>query len=98
MHPSREAAIAEANNPFYRSEYLQRRGLFQEGIDQQAHVGPALDLVEPARIVETIGWMQEVGTRYFESAEGQQAAEELKAQWEVLRPRARGLLRRALRP
>ena len=86
VHPSREAAIAEANNPFYGDEYLQRRGLFQEGIDQQAHVGPALDLVEPARIVETISWMQEVGTRYFESAEGQQAAEELKAQWESYAP------------
>jgi leucyl aminopeptidase len=86
VHPSREAALAEANNPFYRSEYLQRRGLFQEGIDQQDHVGPALELVEPARIVETIGWMQEVGTRYYQSAKGQQAAETLKAQWESYAP------------
>jgi leucyl aminopeptidase len=86
VHPTREAALAEANNPFYRAEYLQRRGLFREGIDQQAHVGPALELVDAGQIVHTIGWMQGLGTRYYESAAGQQAAEKLKAQWEGYAP------------
>ncbi|WKL39334.1 M20/M25/M40 family metallo-hydrolase (plasmid) [Sinorhizobium meliloti] len=55
---------------------------FPGGIDQQSHVEPALNLVDPVQIVQTITWMQQAGTRYYESAAGQAASETLKSQWE----------------
>ncbi|UIJ91441.1 M20/M25/M40 family metallo-hydrolase (plasmid) [Sinorhizobium meliloti] len=82
LHPTEEAAFAEARNPFYGAAYLGRRGLFPGGIDQQSHVEPALNLVDPVQIVQTITWMQQAGTRYYESAAGQAASETLKSQWE----------------
>jgi leucyl aminopeptidase len=86
VHPSEEAALVEARNPFYDPAYLGRRGLFPGGIDQQTHVVPALNLVDPLQIVQTITWMQQAGTRYYEAVAGQTAAETLKNQWESYAP------------
>jgi leucyl aminopeptidase len=82
IHPTEEAARAELENPNYDPEFLARRGIAPQ-IDQQSHVGPAIALVDPAKIVHTIEWMQGIGTRYYQSAAGQTAAETLKAQWDA---------------
>lgn len=77
LHRSLAAALAEAGNPFYADAYLDRSGA---AIDQQAHVLPALDLVDAERIVATIEWIQDMGTRYYLSDAGQEAALALQAQ------------------
>ena len=54
LHPSLAAAKAEADNPFYASTYLNRPLVVLTKIDQQAHVVPALELVDAEHIIGTI--------------------------------------------
>ena len=82
LHGSLAAALAEADNPFYARTYLDRPGVAPAAIDQQAHVVPALELVDAERIVDTIEWLQDMGTRYYLTPEAQHAALALQAQWE----------------
>lgn len=79
---SEAAALAELNNPFFDTAYLNRAGLFPTTLDQQADVGPALNMVSAGNILSTINWMQNQGTRYYQSAAGAAAAQTLKNQWE----------------
>jgi len=51
-------------------------------IDQHAHVAPALELVDAERIVDTIEWLEDMGTRYYRSDAGRNAALALQEQWE----------------
>ena len=51
-------------------------------IDQQAHVAPALALVDAGRIIDTIEWLQGMGTRYYRSNAGRSASVGLQARWE----------------
>ena len=85
LHGSLAAALAEADNPLYASTYLDRSGVAPAAIDQQAHVVPALELVDAERIVDTIEWLQDMDTRYYLTPEGQDAALALQAQWEGYR-------------
>ena len=83
LHGSLTAALAEAVNPLYSGTYLDRSGVAPAAIDQQAHVAPALELVDVERIVDTIEWLQDTwDTRYYLTPEGQNAALALRAQWE----------------
>jgi leucyl aminopeptidase len=66
VHPTREAAIAEANNPYYAPGYRTEPSLFPRTIDQQAVVLPALNQVNKTRILDTIRWLQDLGTRYYQ--------------------------------
>lgn len=86
LHLNEEAARNELNNPNYDPAFLGRQGVAPGTIDQQEHVMPALGLVDPAAIVETIEWMQAIGSRYYQSVAGQTAAETLKAKWEAYAP------------
>ena len=81
LHPSLAAAKAEADNPFYASTYLNRPLVVLTKIDQQAHVVPALELVDAEHIIGTIEWLQDLGTRFYNSDAGQKAALKLQAQW-----------------
>ena len=87
LHGSLAAALAEADNPLYSRKYLDRSGVAPAAIDQQAHVVPALELVDAERIVDTIEWLQDMDTRYYLTPEGQDAALALQAQWEGYRSR-----------
>ena len=82
LHRSLAAALIEAGNPFYSDTYLNRSGVAPAAIDQQAHVAPALELVDAERIVDTIEWLQGMGTRYYRSNAGRNAALELQTRWE----------------
>ena len=82
VHPTREAALAEASNPFYSPDFVADPDLFPRSIDQHAIVEPALDLVDGAEIIATIQMLQDLGTRYYQSENGQKAALELQRRWE----------------
>jgi leucyl aminopeptidase len=82
VHPTREAAEAEALNPFYEPGAIERLEVFPRTIDQQAVVRPALDRIDKTNIVATILKLQGLGTRYYQSEAGQTAALELKGLWE----------------
>ena len=82
LHGSLAAALAEADNPLYARTYLDRPVVAPTAIDQHAHVVPALELVDAERIVDTIEWLQDMGTRHYLTPEAQHAALALQAQWE----------------
>lgn len=82
VHPTQEAAEAEAQNPNYEPGAVDRLAMFPSSIDQQAAVRPALDRVKGENIVATIQKLQSFGTRYYQSESGQNAALELKGLWE----------------
>ncbi len=81
LHLSRAAAEVEAANPFYSDNYLNRPLAVPCRIDQQADVVPALELVDTEHIIGTIECLQDMGTRYYDSDAGQDAALELEARW-----------------
>ena len=74
--------MIEAGNRFYSDAYLNRSGVSPAAIDQQAHVAPALALVDAGRIIDTIEWLQGMGTRYYRSNAGRNASVGLQARWE----------------
>lgn len=82
VHPTLEAAEAEARNPFYEPGAVDRLTVFPGIIDQQATVRAALTQVDKSQIVATVLKLQNFGTRYFEHVNGQKAALELKRLWE----------------
>ena len=82
LHRSLAAAMIEAGNRFYSDAYLNRSGVSPAAIDQQAHVAPALALVDAGRIIDTIEWLQGMGTRYYRSNAGRNASVGLQARWE----------------
>jgi bacterial leucyl aminopeptidase len=47
-------------------------------------VKPALDQVSGANIVRTITALQDIGTRYYQTQKGQEAAELIRREWEML--------------
>jgi leucyl aminopeptidase len=81
VHPTLEAAEAEARNPFYEQGAIDRMSVFPRTIDQQAVVRPALNRVDKTQIVSTIQKLQGFGTRYYQSENGQNAALEMMRQW-----------------
>jgi bacterial leucyl aminopeptidase len=81
VHPTQEAAEAEARNPFYEPGAVDRSQDFPRIIDQQADVRSALDRVSKEQIVTTILKLQSYGTRYYQTESGQTAALELKSLW-----------------
>lgn len=81
VHPSEEAALAEKNNPIYQPGYIFPEGVFPQQLTEQARVNPALQRVNAARILSTIGDLQDLGTRYYQSAKGQQAADMIEELW-----------------
>lgn len=86
VHDSLEAAQAEADNPFYDPAYLERSGVISPVIDQGPAVAAALALIDPGQIVSTIQMLEDQGTRFYTSASGQQAAEDLRAKWQAFAP------------
>src|SRR5690242_1448974 len=70
---TREQALAEVNNPFYAANRALKL-TFPKAIDQQAHVLPALNLVDRQEIMATINALTSFGTRFFNSNKGQEAA------------------------
>jgi bacterial leucyl aminopeptidase len=84
VHSSYEAALGEANNPAYAPGFRTAPGIFPVTIDQQAAVRPALDLVSGSEIVGTITALQNLGTRYYQSQKGQDAADLIHARWQSL--------------
>jgi leucyl aminopeptidase len=83
IHRTREDALAEANNAFYRPGSRPRVDKFPRDINQQVVVRAALDSVDKSRIVSTIQELQDLGTRYYQSSPGEAAAIALKKKWEV---------------
>lgn len=83
VHDSREAALAEVNNPFYAEEFKRRKLPFTMTIDQQIHVMPALNLISKSEIIDTISALASLGTRYYESEKGQDAAVMLEKRWQT---------------
>jgi bacterial leucyl aminopeptidase len=80
---TREQAVAEVNNPFYAANRLLKL-TFPKVVDQQAHVLPALSLVDKQEIMATINTLTSFGTRFFNSNKGQEAALMLEARWKTL--------------
>ncbi|MGH6815701.1 MAG: M20/M25/M40 family metallo-hydrolase [Hyphomicrobiaceae bacterium] len=81
-HPSREAALREANNPVYAPGFRPPPGIFPVAIDRQSVVKPALALVDAAEIVKTIKELESFGTRYYKSRQGQEASLLLQRKWD----------------
>ena len=84
VHSSREAALNEVNNPVYAPTFRAPRRVFPDTIDQQSVVNQALDLVSGTEIVGTIKALQGIGTRYYQSQKGQDAALLVHRQWQGL--------------
>jgi len=82
VHASREAAMSEIGNAAYVAGYRAPAPRFSLDIDQQGHVVPALDMVSKTEIVSTIAALQDLGTRYYQTQKGQDAALLVKALWE----------------
>ncbi len=82
IHPTREAAWAEANNKYYAPNYKIESKLLLPPIDQQKAVIPALNQVNNQEINATILKLQELKTRYYQSDGGVSAALKIKDQWE----------------
>jgi bacterial leucyl aminopeptidase len=82
-YDTREQALAEVNNPFYAANRALKL-TFPKVIDQQAHVLPALTLVDRQEIMATISALANFGTRYFNSNKGQEAALMLEERWKTL--------------
>jgi bacterial leucyl aminopeptidase len=81
VHDSREAALAEANNPLYAPDYVPPPLGFSLRIDQQKFVLPALKMVSHGNILDMITLLQNLGTRYYQSQSGQNAAVILRDHW-----------------
>jgi bacterial leucyl aminopeptidase len=82
VHPTRESALRELNNPIYQPGFVHSEGIFaSETIDQQATVSTALEKVDAAKIVETIHRLETLGTRHYESAGGEEAAALVTKLW-----------------
>lgn len=84
VHSSREAALSEVNNPVYAPGFRAPARLFPDTIDQHSVVKPALNLVSGAEIVSTITALQNIGTRYYQSQKGQDAANLVRGKWQSL--------------
>src|SRR5262245_53337588 len=82
VHDTREQALAEINNPFYGAN-TRLKLTFPKVIDQQAHVLPALSLVDKQEIIATINALANLGTRFFDSDKGQEAALLLEERWKT---------------
>ena len=83
VHASREAALNEVNNAANIAGF-RAPGRLPDTIDQQSVVKPALDQVSGANIVRTITALQDIGTRYYQTQKGQEAAELIRREWEML--------------
>ena len=83
VHSSREAALNEVNNRAYIAGFRAPARL-PDTIDQQSIVRPALDQVSGAKIVRTVTSLQDIGTRYYQTQKGQEAAELVRREWETL--------------
>ena len=82
VHPTRESALRELNNPIYQPGFVQSEGVLTTTIiDQQATVSAALDKIDPAGIVNTIQELQDIGTRYYEASGGEQSADLIAQLW-----------------
>lgn len=82
VHDTREQALAEVNNPFYAANTTLKL-TFPKVVDQQAHVLPALSLVDKQEIMATINALANFGTRFFNSDKGQEAALLLEERWKT---------------
>lgn len=82
VHDSYEAAVAEVNNPFYAAN-VNLEIPFPATIDQQVDVTQALDLISKTEIMDTIAVLANLGTRFYESDEGQNAAILIEERWKA---------------
>lgn len=81
IYSSREAAVAEMQNPLYNVDVLGQKLAFPRQIDQQEFVRPALDMVNREQIVSVIQELEQFGTRYFQNQKGQDAATFVRQLW-----------------
>ena len=82
VHPTRESALRELNNPVYQPGFVHSEGVFpSEPIDQHAIISIALEKIDAANIVETIRSLEALGTRYYQSAGGKQSAALVTQLW-----------------
>jgi bacterial leucyl aminopeptidase len=82
VHPTRDAALRELNNPIYQPGFVHSEGVFpSESIDQHATVSSALEKIDAANIVETIRSLEALGTRHYQSAGGEQSAALVAQLW-----------------
>jgi bacterial leucyl aminopeptidase len=83
VHASREAALNEVNNRAYIAGFRAPARL-PDTIDQQGIVKHALDRVSGSKILRTNTTLQSIGTRYYQTQKGQEAAELIRREWETL--------------
>ena len=81
VHPSLDAALAERNNPIYQPGYVWPEGVFPTELTEAQSVNQALGQVNRTRIISTIQTLQNLGTRYYQTAQGAQAATTVANLW-----------------
>ena len=82
VHPTREFALRELNNPIYQPGFVHSEGVFpSETIDQHATVSLALEKIDAANIVKTVRSLEALGTRHYQSAGGKQSAALVAQLW-----------------
>lgn len=81
VHPSLDAALAERDNPIYQPGYVWPEGVFPAQLTEAQTVNQALAQVNRARIMATVQNLQNLGTRYYQAAQGAQAATTVANLW-----------------